>query len=66
MNTLYGIGEEVFVKGIVKGINVSSNKDGKVIVEYRLIFPSINSNTFGNFIYENDLYDSMHEARGEK
>lgn len=66
MNTLYGIGEEVYVKGIVKSITVSSNKDGKVTVEYCLAFPSVNQNGFGNFILENDLYDSTHEAKVEK
>lgn len=66
MNTVFGIGEEVYVKGIVKSIQVSSDKDGKLMVEYCLAFPSVNQNTFGNFIYENDLYDSTHEAKGEK
>ncbi len=62
MNTLYGIGEEVFVKGIVKKIGIFPNSEGEVKVEYCIEFTSVNQNAFGNFIFENDLYCSHREA----
>ena len=62
MNTLYGIGEEVFVKGIVNKINIFSNSKGEVKVEYCLEFPTVNQNGYGNFTFENDLYCSTREA----
>lgn len=66
MNTLYGIGEEVFVKGIVKRIDISSNSKGEVKVEYCIEFPSVKQDAFGNFIKENDLYSSTREATREE
>ena len=62
MNTLYGIGEEVFVKGIVKKIDIFSNSKGEVKVEYCIEFPQVNQNGFGNFVLENDLHCFPREA----
>lgn len=57
MNTLFGIGEEVFIKGIVKTITVSSNEKGKVNVVYRLYFPALSSMTGeGGIFKEENVY----------
>lgn len=57
MNTLFGVGEEVYIKGVVKRINVYSDSKGKVTVEYCIDFPSMLSAIgYGGGFKEDKVY----------